>query len=669
MNAPTFSSGFLLNTSPQSIILNDTTPYVAQGIALSQVKGNFVLKSVGGIFHSNTNWATPDIVASTSLSYLTNAPLDQHGRVLNGQYTFTYTVEVTAEAFSLPIIGIDQSGQRFIVAGNQITNILNATNGDTFIIATGANAGTYAVVASTCSYDLVNNKTYIGVNSAIPSGSDISSPITFAANTTYSTTNTLNYCFLEPDVKIEAIDDCFKSTLVVSDLTKLNAIDCGVILTPQSINGTMIINYPINPSTGSPMASPITVSINNQNVSYTLNPICTGVFQIEYNVTVIYLLPDGSTLTVDLVGKKDHEVVCESGLCCASQCISNVYNNWLEARRTNPSQEKQWEDLLMKVMGAWMLYSINYECGNTSASQKYLAIIIELVKTNNCNCCPETSNAPTWVTAPISTSGTTSIVVAGTGIVVTPSGTNPITYTVSLNAGVVNGMIAAAMSSQKLFDHTDTAEIAPLINGQVLKYDSISGKWSNLLLSLSDLTNVSMSGVAQNYVLTMGAGGVASFAPSTFHNVIDNDIADVGTPASNTETVLKSFTIPAGTLVNNGDYVIIEAGLISSTANPLLPNTIKYYFGVTPTLRNTLTFSAVTFMSFEFKISRVNATTLFYELSEKIGNLPSSLVSNVWGTYAESAANPLIINFSGINGAAVANSIVAKFLRVCINHI
>ena len=267
MNAPTFSSGFLLNTSPQSIILNDTTPYVAQGIALSQVKGNFVLKSVGGIFHSNTNWATPDIVASTSLSYLTNAPLDQHGRVLNGQYTFTYTVEVTAEAFSLPIIGIDQSGQRFIVAGNQITNILNATNGDTFIIATGANAGTYAVVASTCSYDLVNNKTYIGVNSAIPSGSDISSPITFAANTTYSTTNTLNYCFLEPDVKIEAIDDCFKSTLVVSDLTKLNAIDCGVILTPQSINGTMIINYPINPSTGSPMASPITVSINNQNVS------------------------------------------------------------------------------------------------------------------------------------------------------------------------------------------------------------------------------------------------------------------------------------------------------------------------------------------------------------------------------------------------------------------
>ena len=671
MNNPVFTQAFHLETTPATIVFTDTTPYVAQGIALSQVKGNFLLRSVGGIFHNGTNWTTPDIVGATSLIYTNNAPLDSYGRVQNGNYEFTYTVHITAEAFSFALLSADTINNIFGVSGNCIDNVLNATGG-TITITGGANAGTYTVNSSTCSYDSVHNITYIGITGTVSSSSTTGSTLGFTANTVYSTTNTLNYCFQEPDVDIQAIDDCFQSTLVVTDLTNLSANYCGNPLTPASVNGTMTINYPINPATSAPMATPIVVSINGSSTTYTVNPICTGVFQIEYNVTVVYVLPSGGTLTVVLIGKKDHEVECDSGLCCASQCIENVYRGWQKAEGKNLAEAESYKDLLMRILGAWMLYSQYYECGNINKARKYLALIIAEVKAHSCECCHETSAAPVWVTSPISVgTGITSIVIAGTGIIVTSTGTNPITYTVTLNQTVVMALVAAGVNSQTIMSHADTVTIAPLSTGQVLMYNATSGKWNNITLTMSGISDIDMTGATTNYVLTYTATGKAKFLPVTMHNVLTNDWTSAGTPASLVNTMLKSFTIPANTLQNAGDYVEIEAGFtfIPTSMFTIFSNQIQIFFGVTPTLRDTSTYTTLTNVSFVLRITMTGATTVAYEFTKINGQNPATIKTNYWGAYTESASNPLQVQFWGKNAVATANSVVQNFLRIKINHI
>ena len=673
MNIPVqFTQAFQLNTTPKSLLLTDTTNYASQGITDIQVKGCFQLKNqYGGIFYSNTNFASPDIhgtIFSPALNtFTTNAPLDSKGRVLNGMYDLTYKVEISAEAFSLPLTGISLPFNAFGVAGNQLQNVLNAIGGN-IIITGGANAGTYTITVADCQYDAPNNITIIAVLQPIPSGTDLSSPITFTVNTTYTTTNTIQYGFQEPCVNIEAIDDCFKSLLTVSDLTNFDAINNGVTLIPASINGTMTINYPLNPVGNVPMASPVVVSINNAGIVYNVNPICTGVFQIEYNVTVVYILPGGTTLTVVLTGKKDHEVKCESGLCCALQCIENVYRNWNKARGSNEAEAESYQKLLLSILGCWMLYTTKSECGEGDPS-KWLAEIISLVKTHNCTCCPENSNTPVWITSSVTASGAASIVIAGTGITVTPTGTNPVTYTVALDQTVVNGLINTALNNQSIFGHTDTAEIAPLLNGQVLMKMS-SGMWSNVTLGMANISDIDKTGAVTGYALIYNTvTSKASFLPIVFHNVLINDWTAVGTGADLTTDPLKSFTIPANTLKNAGDFVTIDAGFVSGNGTVSGSNNVLFYFGATPTLINTFSLSTNKNTSFEFKVSMVNGTTLAIEFTIKQGVLPSTVFSNVWVSVTESASNPLIIQFKGENTIAVANTIVQSYLRSVLNSI
>lgn len=665
-----FTIQFDLATSPNRLILTDTTPWVAQGIALSKVDGVFVLESEVGIFHSNTNYASPDIDGNTGVMIFNhNLPLDSDGVVLTGDYTLKYSAKVTAEQFTYSVISVDQTADTFGISGNYIDDILNAVGGTIAITGSTGNTGTYTVNSISCSYDAVNDITYVGVTTNIPDAT-ADGLLRFTCDKIYTLTQTQNYCFVEPSVDIEVTSSCVTSTLVSTDNSTYMATSCGTSLAPSSISRVHTVVYPTNPTTG----SPVNANYVTSNDTATITPIWTETFQITITTTLVYVLSTGVTLTVVVTGYQAHDVKCDEGLCCAYDCIYNLYQSYLEAKKQNFAEATKYQNLLIKVISEWMLYSIAVGCGNTDDATAELENLIDLVKSANCNCCNEPSNAPVQV-VPLLTAGggsgnTYVVTTCGNGITVTATtvGTTT-TYQVCLDTTVLNGYINTQIAAQSLFDHTDTVQLA-LVNKQVLMYNSTTGVWNNVLLGMTHISDIDLitNPPAAGYILTYNAvTHKAEFLPKSFKNVLVNDIGNVGTDANIIEKTLKEYTIPGGTLVSNGDFIKVEFYMNFIQSD--FEKTIYLYFGAAPSLIYNSVIYKDTLLKAEINIVRVSPTTGILESVGYFNTLPAKVIGYTYFTFTETWANNLVIRVSGKNSFALANSIVCKYLRATVNYI
>lgn len=89
------STVFNYTADPATIDLTDDTDYAGEGIADSDVKGNFKITAPNGVIHDNTSLVTPDINGATSdFSFSMNLPTDSAGNVLLGQYQIIYTLTI-----------------------------------------------------------------------------------------------------------------------------------------------------------------------------------------------------------------------------------------------------------------------------------------------------------------------------------------------------------------------------------------------------------------------------------------------------------------------------------------------------------------------------------------------------------------------------------------------
>lgn len=79
----------------RKFVIEDTTPYVAEGIALADVAGYFRIDFPDGSFYQGSA-SPPDISPATSLVFNTvDIPLSSQNYILKGDYTFLYTIIVT----------------------------------------------------------------------------------------------------------------------------------------------------------------------------------------------------------------------------------------------------------------------------------------------------------------------------------------------------------------------------------------------------------------------------------------------------------------------------------------------------------------------------------------------------------------------------------------------
>ena len=665
-----FTPTFELNNSPNDILLKDTTDWIGQGLTLSQVSIIFQLSSPVGIFHAgDTTYVTPDIVRASADTFVNNLPLDVKGKVITGTYNLKMSAKITAQSFTFNVVSVDQANKLFGVTGNALADILNATGGT--ITVTGTNAGTYTIVPANCSYDSVNNITYIAVSTAISSPT-VDGTVTYTVDKYYSITNTTNFCFVEPEIKFDITSDCSTGVMSAVDTTDYTATICGNSpqeVVPASISRIMTLVYPTDPLTGLPVASNIVAGGDTINV--TAPNLWTGDYQITIETLLTYILNDGSVVVVNLTGYSHHTIECDNSLCCALQCIENLYHAWINSLKSGIQQGKSFTELI-KVMGEWLIVTQAHQCGDMDKYFHHLAKLIALVKATNCNCCPETTTAPVRVVPLLgggSNSNTITIVTPGTGITITSVTVGvTTTYQVSLDMTVVNAAIVAQLALLKLGQLADVT-ITSAALGQVLTFDPFTNKWFNTNIGLAFLNNVDMvTNPPQNgYALTWNSGtGKAEFQPTILNNVLDNDIADSGTDAAITEKILKTYTIPANTL-NNGDSVVIKA---------MFKNNPDAGYKVTRKIK--LNGAALPFIAalvvkpltdrVEMEVTRLTASTYFIEYTYFNGQLPTAVWSNIYTTGSIDFTNPIVVTVTGQNQTTTANQIIAKYLKCFINH-
>lgn len=90
-----FTTTFNYVPSTKLFSFQDTTDYAGQGVAPSSFEGVLKITAPTGLdIYDNQNWASPDILPGVSLFNTTTIPLplDGSGNVLQGSYTFVYTV-------------------------------------------------------------------------------------------------------------------------------------------------------------------------------------------------------------------------------------------------------------------------------------------------------------------------------------------------------------------------------------------------------------------------------------------------------------------------------------------------------------------------------------------------------------------------------------------------
>lgn len=141
-----FSTKFNVVPTVPKFVLTDLTPYGAEGITLSNVKGVFKIEGPTGIIYNNTNFGAPDITGNVSLVFNTvSLPLDTNGAIINGDYRITYTVQIAGGVQPGTYTFADSSNYCYVAP----TGRIQVTNSVRLATVTSSDLTTYAITGIT----------------------------------------------------------------------------------------------------------------------------------------------------------------------------------------------------------------------------------------------------------------------------------------------------------------------------------------------------------------------------------------------------------------------------------------------------------------------------------------------------------------------------------------
>lgn len=543
---------FNLNASPKTLKFEDTTDYAGQGVNIANAVGCLTLTGPTGVFHNNTDFNNPDIVPDVDPEFFKNLPLNNQGNVVQGDYSVAYRVRQTNE-FNGDITGTDRivlSGDlaAFFPAGTQIT------------ITSGGSQGVYTSAGS--GFGGGDTTIILEENTLTPE-----TDIEFFTLTYVNRTYNFNFCYSTPTVEIEATVDCDCSRITSRDLTNYNITACGSTISPTTISRVHTVSAP-NGQDGQPVVSPTVTSL----MSATVSPIWTGVWTSSVVTELTYTLPTGLLVNMEVAGQDSYEASCAEGLCCVFQCMANLRNTYESFLTTNPTRAQEYFTKLFSMTTAWMLYSAASNCGDLTNKRKYLNEIIEIAKSYDCDCCGESDKFPVEIIpvcgAVSGGSGNTVVVdTCGNGVVVSVStvGTTT-TYQVCLDLNVLNANISSYITSNpgSLAGLSDVTLVG-LNSGNVLQWNGTT--WVNTALTLAELFDVNIPTPTDGQVLSFDSGTgkwVAITLPVSFQKTytIDSFVTPQVRTTSGTYTDLD-VSLPLATgnnpLSANGDVVEGEA--------------------------------------------------------------------------------------------------------------
>lgn len=649
----------------------DTTDYSSFGLSDSEVKGCFTLDSPVGIIHANSNFSSPDTDGSIPEFEFSNAlPLASDGLPMEGAYGSTYTIQITKA-----IAGVTSgAGGSFEISGDRVDDILAV--GTFTVSGSTGNDGTYTVVSAS-----FNGTETIIVVANVPDAT-VDGDLSYVLP---SIETEFSYNFCAPTICIEQESSCNFSVLQSKDVTNYTVSSKGnyTSLAPTSVTRVHTLKYPAG-------IVPPPADIVGSTAELVATPIYTNTWTTVLTPTIHYTLPSGLEIEYTVTATKEIDVTCDTNLCAISACIQNLYDSYVRNKATNWAKASEYQSQLLSVVGAWMNYSIAQTCGNEEAQEEYFAQIKAIAKATGCDCCsPDKNTSPTLIIplgGSTGGSGTTTVVTSsGNGISITPTVVgSTITYQLTLTystiasnlgasqietiAGVVNNKFVSPLRLKEWW------ESGLVGNSQVVVTDS-SGKFIGQNIGTAHnkdfgtgVTNVPEIGATLGNnlnVVTDASGKLITQSGAFKYELLHSDISDDQNIANTTTQILKTYTLPPDTLINDGEYIKITSYYIivdGSANSKILALTVD---GVSIGII-TVTATNVTKVTLEAYIYRRGATSqlaLCYGLQSTANGLttpyqfgPISAVLTL--------ASPLVINSTSQVLSGNASIVTSRGLTV-----
>lgn len=342
-----FTTRFLLNTAPKKFSIIDNTDYAGNGIPLTNVFGNLTIISPSGVtIYNNTTFNSTDCDVypdnSTTQQSTVALPGLSNGYPEVGTYTITYTVSID-----------DGSNPTYQVSATQ-------------------------------SYD---------------------------------------YSYIQPTPVLNIQADCFSPLLTATDST-----DYEVDGVSPTETRTLTLDPPTN-SGGSPITNTTTSTI-------TTSTFYTGLNGFTLSNDLEYVFSDGLVVIDTVTGAKS--IVVDCSVVCSIICCLRALNNRMEDYRvTNRVAFNSTEQLFTQVMSKVILYIELISCGKQEDALTVLNQIKSLANcTDDCSC---TDGAPRLVQGLGTQNVNVAVASGGTPITVTPAVVGGITtYTITLSSAFVN---------------------------------------------------------------------------------------------------------------------------------------------------------------------------------------------------------------------------------------
>ncbi|OHC00342.1 MAG: hypothetical protein A2Z57_04425 [Planctomycetes bacterium RIFCSPHIGHO2_12_39_6] len=171
---------------------------------------------------------------------------------------------------------------------------------------------------------------------------------------------------------------------------------------------------------------------------------------------------------------------------------------------------------------------------------------------------------------------------------------------------------------------------------------------------------------ADGLILSSTAAGVRSWIPNAQQEVLYNITANNGTTAIITEEILKTYTLPGGTVLLDDDILYVRG--VYQTAATANGKTMTIYFGATSVATITGAFNAQTIIV-EGEINRIdiNNQSASFKITEYDTATGAWVSENGFYTLpAENLAADVDIKFAATNGVASLGDILSRQASVKI---
>ena len=367
----------------------DETNYSEEGIVLSAQNARGLGTVIYGsgdttqVVFNGASVSNPLVNLASSINgQWFNLPLDSNGEILNGTYSFNYSVRYAGSASIDTITAPSTAVLEFTSAGR----VLQA--GDSIVFAgnaQGANNGTFTIATATFNVGSDNSTITVTqttlVNAPTPTG-------TFSYDVTRTNFAAFSDSYTgcdEVKPKVTTTIDCDSTqfgTIIFKEDTNLE----GQTLVSRALTGF----YPngLNPA-------PATESVTTSQSSLTFSELAVGTWTYVLTLNINVTQAGGLVYGYTLRDTNEVKVTCVGALCSITPCLENLSTAIMNTYKTGASNLIP---VLTTVNTLINLANAYKECGEDEKYKQTVQEIHDVLDSSGCTCgCDEGQDVPYWV--------------------------------------------------------------------------------------------------------------------------------------------------------------------------------------------------------------------------------------------------------------------------------